>query len=57
MAIQAARAAGYPGSAGGRTVAELFEEVEALKHFMRATTRRPTSGSTTCTRSLTFRSR
>lgn len=25
---------GYPGSAGGRTVAELFEEVEALKHFM-----------------------
>lgn len=25
---------GYPGSAGGRTVAELLEEVEALKHFM-----------------------
>ena len=25
---------GYPGSAGGRTVTELFEEVEALKHFM-----------------------
>jgi hypothetical protein len=25
---------GYPGSAGGRTVAELFEEVEGLKHFM-----------------------
>jgi hypothetical protein len=25
---------GYPGSAGGRTVAELFEEVEALKHFI-----------------------
>ena len=24
---------GYPGSAGGRTVAELQEEVEALKHF------------------------
>jgi hypothetical protein len=25
---------GYPGSAGGRTVAELHEEVEALKHFI-----------------------
>ncbi len=25
---------GYPGSAAGRTVAELFEEIEALKHFM-----------------------
>ncbi len=25
---------GCPGSAGGRTVAELFAEVEALKHFM-----------------------
>lgn len=25
---------GYPGSASGRTVAELFEEIEALKHFM-----------------------
>lgn len=24
---------GFPGSAGGRTVAELREEVEALKHF------------------------
>lgn len=24
---------GYPGSAGGRTIAELHEEVEALKHF------------------------
>jgi DNA-directed RNA polymerase specialized sigma24 family protein len=24
---------GYPGSAGGRTIAELQEEVEALKHF------------------------
>jgi hypothetical protein len=25
---------GCPGSAGGRTVAELFAEVDALKHFM-----------------------
>jgi hypothetical protein len=25
---------GYPGSAGGRSVAELHEEVEALKHFI-----------------------
>jgi len=25
---------GYPGSAGGRTLTELHEEVEALKHFM-----------------------
>ena len=25
---------GYPGSAGGRTIAELHEEVEVLKHFM-----------------------
>jgi hypothetical protein len=25
---------GYPGSAGGRTVTELHEEVEALKHFI-----------------------
>ncbi len=25
---------GYPGSAGGRTIAELLEEMEALKHFM-----------------------
>jgi len=24
---------GYPGSAGGRAIAELHEEVEALKHF------------------------
>ncbi len=24
---------GYPGSAGGRTIAELQEEVEAMKHF------------------------
>lgn len=24
---------GYPGSAGGRTISELREEVEALKHF------------------------
>jgi hypothetical protein len=24
---------GYPGSAGGRTIAELHKEVEALKHF------------------------
>lgn len=25
---------GYPGSAAGRTAAELFAEIEALKHFM-----------------------
>jgi hypothetical protein len=25
---------GYPGSAGGRSIAELHEEVEALKHFI-----------------------
>ncbi|MGH3186251.1 MAG: hypothetical protein ACRDPY_20125 [Streptosporangiaceae bacterium] len=25
---------GYPGSAGGRTISELREEVEALKHFI-----------------------
>jgi hypothetical protein len=25
---------GYPGSAGGRTIAELHQEVEALKHFI-----------------------
>jgi hypothetical protein len=25
---------GYPGSAGGRTIAELREEVEAIKHFI-----------------------
>jgi hypothetical protein len=25
---------GYPGSAGGRTILELHEEVEALKHFI-----------------------
>jgi hypothetical protein len=25
---------GYPGSAGGRTIAGLHEEVEALKHFI-----------------------
>jgi len=25
---------GYPGSAGGRTISELHEEVEALKHFI-----------------------
>ena len=25
---------GYPGSAGGRNIAELHEEVEALKHFI-----------------------
>ena len=25
---------GYPGIAGGRTIAELHEEVEALKHFI-----------------------
>jgi hypothetical protein len=25
---------GYPGSAGGRTIAELHEEVEAMKHFI-----------------------
>ncbi len=25
---------GYSGSAGGRTIAELHEEVEALKHFL-----------------------
>jgi hypothetical protein len=24
---------GYPGCAGGRTIAELHEEVEVLKHF------------------------
>jgi hypothetical protein len=24
---------GYPGSAGGRTIPELQDEVEALKHF------------------------
>lgn len=24
---------GYPGSAGGRTITELHEEIEALKHF------------------------
>jgi hypothetical protein len=24
---------GFPGSAGGRTISELHEEVEALKHF------------------------
>jgi hypothetical protein len=28
---------GYPGSAGGRTIAELHEEVEALKHFITGT--------------------
>lgn len=27
----------YPGSAGGRTIAELHEEVEALKHFITGT--------------------
>ena len=25
---------GYPGSAGGRTISELREEVKALKHFI-----------------------
>lgn len=25
---------GYPGSAGGRSIAELHEEVQALKHFI-----------------------
>lgn len=25
---------GYPGSAGGRTVPELWQEIKALKHFM-----------------------
>jgi hypothetical protein len=25
---------GYPGSAGGRTISELHEEVEAVKHFI-----------------------
>jgi hypothetical protein len=28
---------GYPGSAGGRTIAELHEEVEAMKHFITGT--------------------
>ncbi|HEY2262896.1 MAG TPA: hypothetical protein VGM12_11805 [Trebonia sp.] len=28
---------GYPGSAGGRTIAELREEVEAMKHFITGT--------------------
>jgi hypothetical protein len=28
---------GYPGSAGGRSIAELHEEVEALKHFITGT--------------------
>jgi len=27
---------GFPGSAGGRTIAELHDEVEALKHFFTA---------------------
>ena len=25
---------GYPGSTGGRSIAELYEEVEALKYFI-----------------------
>lgn len=28
---------GYPGSAGGRSIVELHEEVEALKHFITGT--------------------
>ena len=28
---------GYPGSADGRTIAELHEEVEAIKHFITRT--------------------
>jgi hypothetical protein len=31
--VWAALPQGYPGSAGGRTISELHEEVEALKHF------------------------
>lgn len=27
---------GYPGSAGGRTIAELAEEIDAVKHFLMA---------------------
>lgn len=30
---------GFPGSAGGRTIPELHEEVEALKHFFTGETR------------------